>query len=75
MNYLNIFETRYLEEFEKIKAEFDEANIKYKVLYEYRLYPENDFGEMGGGAMVQVAQKDLIKANHLLTHLGLVKRI
>lgn len=75
MKFIEIFETNDEIIFAKIIELYNTHKIHYQTFYEYKLYKENNHGEMEGGAIIRVFQKDLIKAYHLLISNGYKKHI
>ncbi len=72
MRYIKVFETQEKAKFREASTLFRRENIKYEVLYEYRLYSEKRHDSLENrGAVIRVPRSVFHDANRLLIEQGL----
>ena len=70
MKYFNLFGTQDPFVANEIRQLLDSEDIPYRILNEYRLHKENDFGDMFEDAVFQVPESFVLRANHALISNG-----
>ena len=67
MPYVQVYETRNLAAFEQACAILEAEDIRYEVLYEYRLYPEQRYDSfVEGGTIISVPRSAYHDADRIL---------